>query len=325
MRALQVEQFADPSSLTVSDVAERDPGKGEVKIKVAGVGIGYFDGLLIKGEYQIKPPLPFTPGSAFSGTVESVGEGVTHLKTGDPVAGFALLGAMAEKIVLGAHSCFPLPDGIDLLDAANYFIAYATGLYGLREIGSLQPDETALILGASGTTGSTAIEIAKAMDARVIACASSEAKRQHCKDLGADITIDYTDPEWRKVLKAHAPQGVNIVYDPVGGALVDPALRSVAPGGRYLVVGFVTGIAQVPMNLPLLKRCSIHGVNWGGEVMANPAIVAPVIQQLVTWTLQGKLHTKPDHVLSLEQAGEAFAALFERRSSGKIVITPDGP
>lgn len=322
MRALQVEAFGDPSALKVSEVPERAPGKGEVMLAMAGVGIGYFDGLLVKGEYQIKPPLPFVPGSAIAGVVEQVGEGVSYLKVGDHVASFALLGGIAEKVTLPAMSCFALPKDVPLLDAANYFIAYATGLYGLRECGRLKAGETLLVLGASGTTGSTAIELGKAMGARVIACASTEEKRQRCLDAGADLAVDYTAEDWRKQVKAAAPAGVDVVYDPVGGATAEPALRLLAPGGRFLVVGFVTGIASVPLNLPLLKRCSIIGVNWGGEVMGNPAVVPPVISQLVEWTLAGKLRTAPDHVYPMEQAGEAFAALFERRSSGKIVITP---
>lgn len=323
MRALQVEAFSDPSALKVSDIPERAPGRGEVMLDMAGVGIGYFDGLLVKGEYQIKPPLPFVPGSAIAGVIAQVGEGVTHVAPGDHVAAFALLGGMAEKVTLAAQSCVPLPKEVPLLDAANFFIAYATGLYGLRECGRLKAGETLLVLGASGTTGSTAIELGKAMGAKVIACASTEEKRQRCLDAGADVVIDYTREAWRKEAKAAAGgQGVDVVYDPVGGEMAEPALRLLAPGGRYLVVGFVTGITRIPLNLPLLKRCSIIGVNWGGEVMSNPAVVPPVISQLVEWTLAGKLKTKPDHVYPMSEAGEAFASLFERRSSGKIVVTP---
>lgn len=322
MRALQVEQFGDPSALKVAEVEERAPGRGEVSVKVAGVGVGYFDGLLVKGEYQIKPPLPFIPGSSLSGVVDEVGEGVEHLAPGDHVAAFVMLGGMAEKAVLPAASCFPLPENIPLDGAANFFIAYATGLYGLRELGHLQEGETVLVLGGSGTTGTTAIEIAHAMGARVIACASTAEKRKRCQEAGADVTVDYTDPEWRKSVKGEAGGGVDVVYDPVGGELSEPALRLLAPGGRHLVVGFVTGIASIPLNLPLLKRCSIIGVNWGGEVMANPGVVKPVIEQLVEWALAGKLRIQPDQLYPLEQAGDAFRALFERRSLGKIVISP---
>lgn len=322
MRALQVEKFDDPSALKVSDVPEREPGGSEVKLAMKGVGIGYFDGLLVKGEYQIKPPLPFVPGSAIAGVVEAVGDKVSHLKPGDHVAAFAMLGGLAEKVTLPGNSCFKLPQSVPLEHAANFFIAYATGLYGLRECGQLQEGETVLVLGASGTTGSTAIEVAKAMGASVIACASTEEKRQRCVDAGADSVVDYTDPDWRKAVKALAPMGVNVVYDPVGGEMSEPALRLLAPGGRHLVVGFVTGIASIPLNLPLLKQCQIIGVNWGGAVMSNPAVVPPVIEQLVRWAEAGALKTAPDHVYTLEQAGEAFSALFERRSSGKIVITP---
>ena len=324
MRALQVEQFGEPStSLKVSEVDERSPGKSEVKVRVAGVGVGYFDGLLIKGEYQIQPPLPFIPGSSFAGVVEEVGESVKQLKPGDHIAAFTLLGAMAEKITLSADACLPLPEAVPLEEAANFLIPYATALYGLRELGHLQPDETVLVLGASGTTGSTAIEVAKAMGARVIACASTEEKRARCEAAGADVTVDYTDDNWRQAVKSAAGgRGVNVVYDPVGGDLAEPALRCLAPGGRFLVVGFVTGIARIPLNLPLLKRISITGVNWGGEVMENPAVVPPVAQQLVDWTLEGRLRAAPDHVYSLDEAAEAFNALFERRSAGKVVIRP---
>ncbi len=322
MRALQVEAFGDPKALRVSDLPERSPGFGEIKLRMAGVGIGYFDGLLVKGEYQIKPPLPFVPGSAIAGVVEEVGEGVTHLVVGDHVAGFALLGGLQEKITLNALSCFPLPKEIALEEAANFFIAYATGLYGLRECGRLQAGETVLVLGGSGTTGSTAIEIAKAMGARVIACASTEEKRQRCIDAGADLAVDSSAEDWRHKVKAAAGRGVNVVYDPIGGEFTEQALRLMAPGGRHLIVGFVAGIAKIPSNLMLLKRCSVVGVNWGGETLENPAVVPPVIKQLIEWTVAGKLKTKPDHIYTLEQTGEAFASLFERRSSGKIVIVP---
>lgn len=322
MRALQVEAFGDPKALRVSDIPERAPGKGEIKLRMGGVGIGYFDGLLVKGEYQIKPPLPFIPGSSIAGVVEEVGDGVKHLQVGDHVAGFALLGGLSEKITLNAMSCFAIPKSIPLVDAANFFIAYATGLYGLRECGKLQPGETVLVLGAAGTTGSTAIEIAKAMGARVIAAASTEAKRERCKQAGADVTVDSSSDDWRNQVKAVMGRGVNVVYDPIGGDATEQALRLMAPGGRHLVVGFVTGISKIPTNLLLLKRCAIMGVNWGGETMENPAIVPPVIQQLVEWTVAGKLKTAPDHVYPLEQTGDAFASIFDRSSSGKIVITP---
>ncbi len=322
MRALQVEAFADPSSLIVSEIAERAPDQGEVKIRIAGVGVGFYDGLVVKGEYQIKPPLPFVPGSSVAGIVEEVGAGVDTLKIGDHVAAFVWMGGMAEKLTLAAHLCTVLPKTIELVDAANFFIAYATGLFGLRECGHLQVGETVLVLGASGTTGSTAIEIAKAMGARVIACASTAEKREACTRLGADVTIDSTAEDWHKQIRAIAGRGVNVVYDPVGGTVSESALRLLAPGGRHLVVGFVAGIAKIPTNLPLLKRCSIVGVNWGAETMDNPAIVPPVIRQLIEWTIAGKLHSTPDHIYPMARAGEAFAALFERRLHGKIVIVP---
>lgn len=324
MRAIQIHEFGDPSAMEVHQLdAPGAPGKGQVRIDVAGIGVGYFDGLLIRGDYQIRPELPFIPGSSLAGTVESVGAGVEHLKPGMPVAAFALHGGMAEQVVLPASSCAPLPSGVDLQAAANFFISWATSLYGLREIGAVQPGETVLVLGASGSTGTTAIECTKALGARVIAAASTEAKREHCRAHGAEVTVDYTADDWRDQVKAATDgRGVDAVYDPVGGALAEPALRLLAPGGRYLVVGFVTGIASIPLNLPLLKRCAIHGVNWGGTVMADPSVVPPVIRTLVEWTMAGKIDPAPAKVYPLARAGEAFGALFSRRSVGGIVIVP---
>ena len=322
MKALQVNEFGDPSKITVSDVPERDPGSSEVKLRVGGVGIGYFDGLLVKGDYQIKPSLPFIPGSSIAGVVEAAGEKVTNVQPGDKVAAFALLGGLAEKVILPGNSVVKLPDSLDLEEAANFFIAYATGVLGLKELARTQPGEKVLILGASGTTGSTAIEIAKALGADVIACASTDTKRAKCIAAGADHTIDYTQEDWRQQVKALAPQGVDVVYDPIGGRWAETALRSMAAGGRYLIVGFVDGIASIPFNLPLLKRCAVMGVNWGGEVFANPAIVPPVITQIVQWAMACKLKTAPDAVYSLEEAHQAFTALFNRESVGKIVINP---
>ena len=324
MRAIQIHEFGDPAAIETYQIEDpAPPGKGQVRVDVAGIGVGYFDGLLIRGDYQIKPDLPFIPGSSFAGTVESVGEGVEHLKPGMPVAAFALHGAMAEQIVLPAASCAPLPPEVDLRAAANFFISWATSLYGLREIGAVQAGETVLVLGAAGSTGTSAIECAKALGARVVAAASTEAKREHCRAHGADVTVDYTADDWRDQVKAATDgKGVNAVYDPVGGEIAEPALRLLAPGGRYLVVGFVTGIAKIPLNLPLLKRCSIHGVNWGGSVIADSSVVPPVISTLVEWTAAGKIDPGPAQIYPLERAGEAFDALFSRRSVGGIVVTP---
>ena len=321
MKAILVREFGDPTVIAVSEVDSRPPSGHEVKLRVHGVGVGYFDGLLIKGEYQIKPPLPFTPGSSLSGVVEEVGPQVSHLSPGDHVAGFALLGGLAEHACLPASSVCKIPKSIPLDDAANFFIAYATATYGLKELAGLRAEESVLVLGAAGTTGTTAIEVARAIGARVLACASTEEKRAHCLAMGAEAAVDYTQPDWRKAVKTVAGgQGVDVVYDPIGGEFAEPALRTLAPAGRYLVVGFVAGIASVPLNLPLIKRCSIHGVNWGGEVFSNPLVVPPVIRQIIDWTEEGKLRTAPDAIYPLERAGEAFAALFGRSSTGKVVI-----
>ncbi len=324
MRAIQVHEFADPSRVEVHEIDDAPPpGRGQVRLTVAGVGIGYFDGLLVRGDYQIRPELPFVPGSSLAGIVESVGDGVTHLEPGQPVAAFALHGALAERMVLPATSCVPLPQQVDPHAAANFFVSWATGLYGLREIGNVQPGETVLVLGAAGSTGTTAIECAKALGARVVAAASTESKRAHCRQHGADEVVDYTATDWRDEVKALTDgRGVDVVYDPVGGDSAEPALRLLAPGGRYLVVGFVTGIAKIPLNLPLLKRCSIHGVNWGGSVMADPSVVPPVLKTLVQWAAERKIDASPARVYPLAETGSTFAALFSRESTGARVVDP---
>lgn len=324
MRAIQIHEFADPSRVEVHDIDDAPaPGPGQVRLTVGGVGIGYFDGLLVRGDYQMRPELPFVPGSSLAGVVDSVGDGVSHLEPGQPVAAFALHGALAERMTLPATSCVPLPPQVDMHAAANFFVSWATGLYGLREIGQLQEGETVLVLGAAGSTGTTAIQCAKALGAKVLAAASTEDKRRFCLEHGADAAVDYTADDWPKQVKAATEgRGVDAVYDPVGGETAEPALRLLAPGGRYLVVGFVTGIAKLPMNLPLLKRCSIHGVNWGGSVMADPSVVPAVLSTLVKWAGEGKINAAPARVYPLAETGEAFAALFRRESTGARVVDP---
>ena len=324
MRAIQINEFGDPAGIRASEIESPPaPGRGQVRLNVHGVGVGFFDGLLIRGDYQIRPELPFVPGSSLAGVVESVGEDVSHLKPGAAVAAFAMHGGMAEQIVLPADACAPLPEGIAPVNAANFFISWATSLYGLREIGNVAEAETVLVLGASGSTGTTAIACAKALGARVIACASSPEKRQHCLDHGADEVVDYTREGWRDEIKqATGKRGVDVVYDPVGGEVSETALRLMAPGGRFLVVGFVSGIGRIPLNLPLLKRCSIHGVNWGGTVMADPSVVPPVIRTLAEWTLTGTIDPSPTRVYDIKDAGQAFEALFSRQSTGSLVVKP---
>ncbi len=322
MRALLVESFGDPESLQVRELEAPSAGAGELVVRMAGVGVGYFDGLMAKGEYQIRPPLPFVPGTSLAGIVEQVGSGVSGFAVGDAVAGFTLVGALAEKVRLPATACFRLPSEVPLETAANFLVSYATAVYGLREIGRLAPGETLMVYGASGSTGSTAIEVGKALGARVFACASTEEKRAACLALGADEAIDPDAPDARERVKAFARRGIDLVFDPVGGPRSEQGVRSLAPGGRLLVVGFVAGIAKVPTNLLLLKRCSMAGVNWGGALMDDPGVVAPVMETLVQLTLAGKLRAKPDRVLPLARAGEAFGELFARRSVGTVVITP---
>jgi NADPH2:quinone reductase len=315
--------FGAPETLERVEMDTPAPVAGEAVVAVAAAGVGFVDGLLIQGRYQVKPPLPYFPGSEFSGRVTDVGAGVSDLQTGDRVLGLAPAGAFADFVRIPAAGLVRVPDGLDDNTAAGFYINYATALYGLRDCGRLQPGETLLILGAAGGVGSAAIAVAKTLGAHVIAAASSEAKRQAALASGADQVLDYSQPDWRDALKAAtAASGLQLVYDPVGGATAEPALRSLSPGGRFLVVGFASGdIPRIGLNLALLKRCAIVGVDWGGEARANPGINAALMGTLLDWIKAGRL--KPAAVVVRPMA-ELPAALNDQlagRIVGKLVVS----
>lgn len=322
MRAVVCEAFEAPANLVVSEIEDPVPGADEVVIRIEATGLGYVDALMVAGRYQIKPPLPFVPGNEIAGVIEQAGDDVRHLRTGQRVLAMPGQGGLAEKIALPESRCVSIPERLSSDAAASFLINYCTAYHGLIECGRLQSGESVLILGASGGVGMAAIDVAKAMGATVIAAASSKKKRDACLEAGAAAAINYNLKNWRDEVKtALDGRPLNVVYDPVGGEYAEPAFRSLAPNGRFLVVGFAAGdIPKLPLNLPLLKRASIIGVNWGGYIAANPGGQRPVLNQLLEWIATGRLDPQPGQTFPLNRAGAAMAKMLDRKAIGKVVI-----
>ena len=323
MRAIVCSEFASPDQLELSDIPSPQPKSHEVLIDVKATGLGYVDALTVAGLYQIRPALPFVPGNEVSGVVSAIGSDVSSLKVGQRILAMPSYGGLAEQVCIPAAKCIAIPQVLSHEGAAGFQVNYCTAYHGLVQCGQLQAGETLLILGAAGGVGVAAIDVAKAIGARVIAAASTEEKRQSVLALGADEVLDYSAEDWRAQLKSLlGGRALDAVYDPVGGAFSEPALRSLSPGGRFLVVGFAGGgIASIPLNLTLLKRCSIVGVNWGGYIAANPSEAAPVMQQLMDWIEAGQLRPTAGQSFSLEQAGSAMMKMLNREALGKLVIS----
>lgn len=326
MKALRCHAFGPIQSLTVDEIESPAPGAGQVLVDVHAASINFPDALMVQGLYQVKPPLPFTPGAELAGVVRALGEGVKHLKVGDRVVCSTGTGAFAQQAVADAVRVIPLPDGMDFDAGASFVLVYGTSLHALQTIGKLQPGETLLVLGAAGGVGIAAIEIAKAMGARVIAAASSDEKRELARRAGADETIDYTQAEWRReVERLTDGKGADVVYDAVGGAYAEPALRATAWRGRYLVVGFAAGdIPKLPLNLALLKERAILGVFWGAAMARDPAQLRTDLQQLADWFKAGRVKPPVTERVSLADAASAIARLASRQAMGKIVVLPRG-
>lgn len=323
MRAILCHAYGLPDQLRIEAVPDPVPGKGQVLIAVEACGLGFVDGLLVQGKYQVKDPLPFVPGGEMAGRVLAVGDGVSADLVGKRVAGLGK-GGLAEKAVLPAAACAVLPDGFASSAAASALINYCTAIYGFEDCGKLRPGETALVLGASGGVGMAAIDVARGFGATVIAAASTQDKRAACLGRGAAHAIDYTRPDWRRTLEelVHG-QGVNIVYDPVSGPWSETAFRCLAPGGRHLVIGFASGdIAKLPLNLALLKRAALVGVDWGGHVRADPAEGKRLTARMIELVEQGKISPRADSLHPLADAPKVLADLLNRRAIGKPVIQP---
>jgi NADPH:quinone reductase len=324
MKAILCTHFGTPDELELADIPQPAAGPGEAVIGIKAAALNFFDLLIIAGKYQHKPPFPFSPAAEFAGVVQSVGAGVTAFAPGDRVMGWTGWGAARQSLAAGADQLVKLPANLDFERAAGLTVTYATTLYGLRERGKLKSDETLVVLGASGGTGLAAIEIGKITGARVIACASSEEKLAFAKAHGADETVNYAKDDLRDALKRlGGADGIDVVYDPVGGDYAEPALRSLGWEGRYLVIGFAAGaIPKIPLNLVLLKSCDIRGVLWGGWTQRDPQGQRTLMNDIVRWCAEGKLSAHVHAVYPLAETANALKAIAERKVMGKIVLRP---
>jgi len=323
MKAVLCKQYGPPDTLTFEELPSPRAGAGEVVVSVKAASVNFPDVLIIQNKYQFKPPLPFSPGSELAGVVKEVGAGVTNVKAGDKVIAFTTYGAFAEEVKTEAGRLLPLPEGMDFASGAAFLLTYGTSDHALRDRGALKAGETLLVLGAAGGVGLAAIEIGKALGARVIACASSEEKLAVCRSHGADAGIDYANEDLRERIKALTDgRGVDVVYDPVGGPYTEPAFRSLAWRGRLLVVGFAAGeIPKLPLNLALLKGASVVGVFWGDFARREPKAFAESVRQLGRWYAEGKLKPHVSQTLPFERAAEAIQLLASRKAKGKVVLT----
>ena len=332
MKALLSKETGGPDSLVIENVDEPVAGKGQVVVKIAACAINYPDALIIRDKYQFKPERPFSPGGEISGTIESVGEGVTGWSVGDRVLAGVGNGGLREKMAVEAARLFKVPDGIELVDASALLMTYGTTIHGLKDRGDIAEGDTVLVLGAAGGVGLSAVELAKAYGARVVAAVSTEEKAEVARKAGADETVIYprapfdkdTSKELAKAFKdAVGPDGADIVYDIVGGDYSEPALRSIAWEGRFLVIGFPAGIAKMPLNLTLLKSCDIRGVFWGAFTAREPERNQANIEELFDLWKAGKISPLISETYPLDRAHEAIAKLENRGAIGKLVVTMD--
>ncbi len=322
MKALLCKAFGPASSLVLEDLPSPEPKKNEVLIEVHAAGVNFPDTLIIEGKYQFKPPFPFAPGGEAAGVVAAVGEKITHVQPGDRVMALTGWGSFAEQVVVPAYNVMQIPKGMDFNSAAAFGMTYGTSMHALKDRGNLQPGETLLVLGASGGVGLAAVEIGKAMGAKVIAAASSAEKLAVAKAAGADELINYAEASLKdEVKRLTGGQGVDVIYDPVGGDLFDQAIRSIAWNGRLLVVGFASGrIPELPVNLTLLKGAAVVGVFWGSFAQRQPQDNLANFQQLFAWHAEGKLKPLVSQVFPLDQAAAAINALGQRKAVGKVVV-----
>ncbi len=322
MRALVCKEYGPPESLVIEEWDDPVAGKGEVLVDVAAAGINFPDVLSIAGKYQVKTPTPFIPGNEAAGVVSAIGEGVTRFKPGDEVIVATRGDAFAEKCVSSEMMTIPLPPGLNMEQGAGYSVTYGTSYHALKQSANLQSGETVLVLGAAGGVGITAVEIAKAMGARVIAAASTDEKLEFAKSAGADELVNYSELPLKETVKElTAGDGADVVYDPVGGELADQAFRATAWHGRYLVIGFASGdIPSFAANIALLKEASIIGVWWGTWAAKNPALQMQNFKELGELIAEGKLEPRVTESYALDDYVDAFRAITERRARGKVIL-----
>jgi len=324
MKAIVCKDWGPPDSLELQDLPDLVPEAGEVVVDVRAAGVNFPDVLTVQGKYQYRPDLPFTPGNEFAGTVRAVGAGVSHFKAGDKVIGFARSGAFAEQVRAPADVLMPMPPDMDFDIAAAITLTYGTSHHAVVDRGQLKAGETMLVLGAAGGVGLAAIEIGKALGARVIAAASSPEKLEVCRAHGADVLIDYSKEDLREALKAAtAGRGPDVIYDPVGGPYTEPALRSIAWRGRHLVIGFAAGeIPKLPWNLMLLKGASVVGVFWGEFARREPKANVAAMREMLGWMAEGKLKPLVSQRYALAETAKALNDMADRKVTGKVVIVP---
>jgi NADPH:quinone reductase len=326
MRALLCKEHGLPDKLElVTDHPEPAAEAGQVVIGIRAAGLNFPDVLIIQGKYQFQPDMPFSPGGECAGEVLAVGDGVDRYKVGDKVIAMTGSGCFRDQIAVDQNAVMPMPEGLDFTQAAGVAMTYFTSYHALKQRAQLKEGETLLVLGAAGGVGSTAVELGKHMGARVIAAASSEEKLAMCRDLGADETINYTEQDLKTAIKElTAGKGVDVVYDPVGGDYAEPALRGMAWNGRYLVIGFASGpIPEIPLNLALLKGCSIVGVFWGRFIAEEPAVHLQNIKELWSLFAEGRLKPAINDVFPVEAYEDAYEVMMERKARGKVILTFD--
>lgn len=324
MKAAMCRQFGGPEVITIEEIEEPAAGKGEVVLRVEAAALNFFDTLMIRNKYQFKPPMPFSPAAEVAGVIESVGHGVTGAKPGDRVLANVRWNGAREKTATDAANLTPIPDSVPFEVAAGLTITYGTAMHGLADRAHVQAGDTVAVLGASGGAGLAAVEIAALMGAQVIACASSADKLALCRAHGAHETINYAEEDLKQRLRDLTEgQGADVVYDCVGGDYAEPAFRSTAWEGRYLVVGFAAGeIPRMPLNLALLKGASLVGVFWGEFVRRNPQKNSANIAQVVDWVAEGRLKPHIHEVYPLARTREALEAIDTRQAKGKVIIAP---
>ena len=324
MRAVRSHAAGPPESLVLEHVERPRPGPGEVQVRILAAAVNYPDVLLVGGGYQVPVPRPFIPGSELAGVVAELGSGVTGLRVGDVVVGTTMTGAFAERAVLPATALSLVPGGVDPRQAAGFLVAYTTAHHALHTTAAVRPGEVVLVLGAAGGVGLACVDVAHAAGATVVAAASSGAKLAACHAAGADLLVDYGSTDLRSALKQTAPGGVDVVLDPVGGALSEPALRSCRPGARFVTLGYASGtIPAVPLNLVLLKRTAVLGFDLRAFTEAEPTHAAQVRALLLDQLAKGLLHPVVSQTYPLAQTAAALRHLADRGAIGKVLIDPN--